>query len=107
VSELSERRRLPNRRASEFINFESMSMRFTVSISRDATGKILELFCDNHKQGSAIGTLVRDSAIILSFALQHSADIEAVRKALCRDSQGRALGPIAQALDILAGEAKP
>jgi hypothetical protein len=101
---MTERQRLPNRRASEFINFESMNMRFTVSVSRDSSGKILELFCDNHNQGSAIGTLVRDSAIILSFALQHSADIEAIRRALCRDARGRALGPIGTVLDLLAEE---
>ena len=100
------RQRLPNRRASEIFNFESMSMRFTASVSRDSSGRILELFCDNHKAGSAIGTLVRDSAIILSFALQHGADIEAIRKALCRDSQGRALGPVSTALDILANEVR-
>ena len=73
------RQRLPNRRASQIFDFESMSMRFTASISRDADGCIRELFCDNHKAGSAVGTLVRDAAIILSFALQHGADIEAIR----------------------------
>ena len=96
------RERLPNRRASEFFDFEWMDLRFTASVSRNSNGKILELFCDNHKAGSAVGTLVRDSAIILSFALQHGADLEAIRRALCRDSQGRALGPIAEALDLLA-----
>jgi hypothetical protein len=100
---MSDRQRLPNRRASEFLDFDSMEMRFTTSVSRDSTGKILELFCDNHKAGSAIGTLVRDSAILLSFALQHGADIEAIRRALCRDSQGRALGPIGEALDVVMG----
>jgi hypothetical protein len=93
---MSERLRMPNRRTSMFFDFESMSMRFTASIGRDADGNIRELFVDNHKAGSAIGTLVRDSAIILSFALQHGADINAIRKALCRD------GPIGAALDILA-----
>ena len=34
----------------------------------------------------------RDAAIILSFALQHGADAEAIRRARCRDSQGRPLG---------------
>jgi hypothetical protein len=91
------RERLPNRRASELIDFESMNMKFTASISRDAEGRIRELFCDKHKCGSSIGTLVRDSAIILSFALQHGADIESIRRALCRDSQGRALGPVGAA----------
>jgi hypothetical protein len=79
--------------------FQAMDLSFTASISRYPDGRIAELFCDNHKAGSAIGTLVRDSAILLSFALQHGADIESIRRALCRDSQGRALGPIAKALD--------
>jgi ribonucleoside-diphosphate reductase alpha chain len=100
----AERRRLPNRRHSEFIDFKSMDMKFIASISRFNDGRIGELFVDNHKAGSAIGTLVRDSAIILSFALQHGADIEAIRRALCRDSQGRALGPIGAALDLLAAD---
>jgi hypothetical protein len=98
------RQRLPNRRASEFLDFQSMGMKFTASVSRDSTGKILELFVDNHKAGSAIGTLVRDAAIIFSFAVQYGADPEAIRCALGRSSDGRALGPIAEALDqILAG----
>jgi hypothetical protein len=60
------------------------------------------LFLDNHKAGSVVGTLVRDAAIIFSFAVQHGTDPEAIRRALCRDSQRRALGPIGQALDIIA-----
>jgi hypothetical protein len=93
---------LPNHRSSTLFNFTSMHMRFTASFSRDADGNIAELFLDNHKAGSSIGTLVRDTAIILSFALQHGADIDAIRKALCRDSAGQPLGPLATALDIIA-----
>jgi hypothetical protein len=99
---MSARERLPNRRPSQVFDFEAMGLRFTASISRYSDGRVAEIFCDNHKAGSAAGTLVRDSAILLSFALQHGADIEAIRRALCRDSQGRALGPIAAALDIIA-----
>ena len=99
---MTERRPLPNRRRSELFDFESMGLRFTASISRYPDGQIAELFCDNHKAGSSIGTLVRDSAIIFSFAVQHGADPEAIRRALCRDSSGRALGPIGEALDIIA-----
>ena len=44
-------------------------------------------------------------AIVLSFALQHGAAIDAIRRALCRDSQGRALGPLGAALDLLAKSA--
>ena len=48
-----------------------------------------------------------DAAIIPSFALQYGADINTVRKALCRDGTGRALGPVGAALDIIAGVAAP
>jgi len=61
------------------------------------------LFIDNHKAGSAIGTLVRDAAIIFSFAVQCGADADAIRRALGRD-RDKALGPVAEALDrIITG----
>jgi ribonucleoside-diphosphate reductase alpha chain len=102
---VSERTRLPDRRGCELIDFESMSMQFTASVGRYADGQIGEIFIDNHKCGSSIGTLVRDSAIALSFALQHGADADAIRRAVCRDSAGRPLGPLGRVLDlILDGE---
>jgi hypothetical protein len=52
-----------------------------------------------------VDTNARDSAIVLSFALQHGADIESIRKALCRDGRGRALGPLGAALDLLLAQA--
>jgi hypothetical protein len=99
---MTSRRRLPNRRGSQVFDFESMGLRFTASFSRYADGRIGELFIDNHKAGSAIGTLVRDSAIVFSFAVQYGADPEVIRKALSRDSQGRASGPLAKALDLFS-----
>jgi hypothetical protein len=101
---VSGRQHLPNRRSSTLFDFTPMGMKFTGSISRDADGNVAELFLDNHKQGSAIGTLVRDAAIILSFAVQHGADPEAIRRALCRDVRGDASGPLAAALDIIAAD---
>ena len=83
-----------------------MGMRFTASVSRYPGSRISELFIDNHKAGSSIGTLVRDAAIAFSFAVQHGADAETIRRALCRDSEGRPLGPLGQALDIIAEESR-
>jgi ribonucleoside-diphosphate reductase alpha chain len=100
------RERLLNRRAHELFEFESMGLRFTVSVSRYADGRIAELFIDNHKAGSSVGTLVRDLAITFSFAVQHGADAETIRCALCRDSQGRPLGPLGAALDLLTSNQK-
>ena len=45
-----------------------------------------------------------DSAIVFSIAVQCGADVETIRRALCRDSQGRASGPLGAALDLLGGE---
>jgi len=101
---MTDRERLADRRASEFFEFESMNIHFTASVSRYSDGRVGELFIDNHKAGSAIGTLLRDSAIAFSFAVQHGADAEAIRHALCRNSQGQPLDPLGVALDLLAAK---
>ncbi len=101
---MTERRRLPNRRACESFTFELGGLRFTASVGRFPDGSIGEVFLTNHKSGNQSDTNARDAAIILSFALQYGADIQEIRKALCRDSQGRALGPLGAALDKLGGE---
>jgi hypothetical protein len=101
------RERLPNRRASESFTFELDGLRFTATVSRFPDGRIGELFLNNHKAGNQADTSARDAAILLSFALQYGAEIEAIRRALCRDSQGRALGTIGAALDLLANGCKP
>jgi hypothetical protein len=98
------RQRLPNRRASESFTFEISGLRFTATVSRFPDGRIGELFLNNHKFGNQSDTNARDAAIVLSFAPQHGADIEKIRKALCRDSSGRALGPIGAVLDLLHEE---
>jgi hypothetical protein len=43
---------------------------------------------------------------VLSVALQYGANAEEIRRALCRDSHGRALGPLGAALDFLLGGAE-
>jgi hypothetical protein len=100
----STRDRLPNRRASEVFDLEVGGLKYTASLSGFADGRIGELFLNNHKSNSAANTSARDSAIAFSFAVQHGADAEAIRRALSRDAQGRALGPLGVALDIIAGE---
>jgi hypothetical protein len=97
------RERLPNRRACRSFTFELNGLKFSATVSRFPDGRISELFLNNHKAGNQSDTNARDAAIIFSFAVQHGADTDAIRKALCRDSQGRALGPVGVALDLLAG----
>ena len=102
---MTERRRLPNRRYSQTSSFEVGGLVYTATVSRFDDGRLGELFLSNHKSNSAADTNARDAAIALSFAIQHGADPEKIRLALCRDSQGRALGPLGAALDLIAQSA--
>jgi len=100
---MSERERLPDRRPSENVTFELDGLRFTATVSRFPDGRLSELFLNNHKAGNQSDTNARDAAIVFSFAVQHGADPDAIRRALCRDAQGRALGPLGAVLDLIAG----
>jgi hypothetical protein len=99
---MAQRQKLPNRRASESFSFELAGLHFTATISRFSDGRLAELFLNNHKSGNQVDTNARDAAILLSFALQYGANADNIRSALCRNSNGDALGPIAAALDIIA-----
>jgi hypothetical protein len=102
---MTARRRLPNRRSAETFTFEISSLRYTCTIGRYPDGSIGELFLSNHKADSAADVDARDAAIACSLALQHGADLETLRHALCRDARGQANGPLGMALDIIAGDA--
>jgi hypothetical protein len=47
------------------------------------------------------GINAQDAAVVCSIALQYGVPVEVIRKALMRDSQDRASGPLAQALDLI------
>jgi hypothetical protein len=96
---MTSRSRLPDRRRAETFELEVAGLRYTCTVGRYADGSIGEIFLSNHKSNSAADTNARDAAIVFSFAVQHGADPEAIRRALCRDSQGRASGPLGAALD--------
>jgi hypothetical protein len=101
---MSARVLLPNRRMAETFSLECAGLSYICTIGRFADGRIAEIFLSNHKSNSAADTAARDAAIVCSLALQHGANIETIRKALCRDSQGRASGPLGAALDLLLKE---
>jgi ribonucleoside-diphosphate reductase alpha chain len=101
----SSRNRLPDRRPAESFELEVEGIRYTATLGRFPDGSVGELFLNNHKCNSSADTAARDGAIVVSIALQHGADLETIRRALCRDSQGRASGPLGAALDIIMGSA--
>jgi hypothetical protein len=99
----AQRERLPNRSLGETFELEVAGLRYIATVGRFPDSRVAEVFLQNHKSSSAADTAARDSAIVCSIALQHGADIETIRKALCRDSHGRASGPLGAGLDRLAG----
>ncbi len=82
--------------------FAVAGLTYTATFSRFADGRIGELFLNDHKSNAAADTNARDAAIAFSLAAQHDADAEAIRFALCRDSQGNASGRLGLVLDTIA-----
>jgi hypothetical protein len=95
------RRRLPNRRACETFEHEAQGLKFICTVSRFPDGSLAEIFMQN-KAGSMAGINAQDAAVVCSLALQHGVPLDVIRRALMRDGKGRASGPMATALDILA-----
>jgi len=98
---MTERRRLPDRRASTSFTFQVGRLAYTCTYS-ELGGQVLEVFLQNHRTNSGSDVNARDGAIAASLALQFGCPLETLRRALCRDSQDRASGPLGAALDAIA-----
>jgi hypothetical protein len=94
-----ERNRLPNRRACETSSFEHQGAGFTMTVGRYPDGRIGEIFISAAHANSALDALASDAAIAISFAMQHGADLDLIRAAMKRNSQGEPSSPIGEALD--------
>jgi hypothetical protein len=104
---MSSRNRLPNRRPAESFEVEVGGLRYTATVGRFPDGTLGELFLSSQKTNSSADTAARDCGIVLSIALQHGADLKTIQRAVCRDSQGRASGPLGAALDIIMASSAP
>jgi ribonucleoside-diphosphate reductase alpha chain len=104
---MTDRARLPNRRAREGFELEHRGTRFTVCIGRDVdakgngSGRIKELFFSSTKAGTDIDGDARDLGLLFSLLIQHGATIGAVRAALTRKQDGKPAGLLGHALDRL------
>jgi hypothetical protein len=96
---MSERERLPNRRAAEVFDFEHDGRKWAATFSRFADGKVAEVFL-GAPRASAIGELAAEAAIVASLALQSGCPLETLRHAL----DGRSAGPLGSALALIDGE---
>ena len=98
------RRRLKNRRPATTFDFEHAGQRFRATLGFYDDGSLGELFVSAQKLGSGADAIVRDGAILVSFALQFGAPLADLRKAMTRDSNGRPSSPIGTLLDLVGGE---
>jgi ribonucleoside-diphosphate reductase alpha chain len=96
------RRTLRNRRSHELIDFEHCGFRYVAGIGRFEDGRLAEIFLNAAKSGTAIESHARDAAVTTSLALQFGADVDTLRRALTRNGDGSASGPIGSLLDMLA-----
>jgi hypothetical protein len=101
---MAERERLPNRRPCHSFNFECNGQTYGATFGHFADGRIGEIFLSNRKNSSQSDVNARDAGIAASLALQFGCPLETIRHALLRDSNGRALSPLAAAIDLLAEE---
>lgn len=99
------RERLAQRRMCETVEFEHGGSVFTATLGYylDPTGvcRLGEVFLNSGKVGSAMDVATRDSAVAVSFALQHGCDVETMRAAFTRDAAGAAEGVLGRLLDLI------
>jgi hypothetical protein len=96
------RRRLPNRRAHELLDFEHGGISYTTGVGRFENGLLAEIFLTTRKHSTAVDVNARDAAVAASLLLQHGCSVETLSRALTRNTDGSASGPLARALDLLA-----
>jgi ribonucleoside-diphosphate reductase alpha chain len=89
------RTRLPDRRRHDVAEIEHGGFKLIVGAGRFEDGKLGEVFIDTHKTGTALDTLLRDAAILVSLCLQSGVSVTTIRAALAPN------GPIAAVLDLV------
>src|ERR1700740_2417366 len=102
---MTNRRNLPQRRACETfdLDFGGLSRAHTVTIGFYEDGSIGEVFINGGKSGEVVEGIARDSAVLLSLALQYGVDLASMKSAITRDAQGDAQSIIGVVVDRLCG----
>jgi ribonucleoside-diphosphate reductase alpha chain len=95
------RQSLPQRRDHWSIVFEHGSHRYTGGWGAFADGQLAEIFLNTEKNGTALDVAARDAAISASLLLQFGCPVATLRRALTRNGDGSASGPLGVFLDRL------
>lgn len=97
------RKRLPDRRFAETVNFENGGQRYVLTIGRfPDDGQVAEVFINSSMRfGTASDVNAADAAVAVSLALQHGCPIEVLRHSMKRNADGTPQGPLGAALDLI------
>ena len=99
----AQRKRLPNRRRHELFEFTHSGFGYIAGIGRFEDGRIAEIFLNvDGKVGTAVEISAHDAAVKASILFQHGGSPEILRRALKRNGDGSAAGPLGRLLDLLA-----
>lgn len=103
ISRAQSRRRLPQRRVHDVLDFVHDGHPYTAGLGFFEDGGLAEIFLNvPGRVGSGIEVMARDAATIASIALQYGTPAETIRRALTRNADRTASGPLGAALDLLA-----
>jgi len=98
---MTERTRLSNRRYHETFSMRHWNLIYTIGLGKDTDGNVKEVFINCGRSGEQAETLARDSAVLLSIALQYGVPVEAMKKTITRNLDGSPTGPIGAIIDLL------
>ncbi len=88
------REMLPNRRSNETTEIEFAGERYVITLGFYDDGRIGEIFINRIKDrvasklGTALDGACRDSAILMSMALQFGTPLQTIAEAITRDDEG-------------------
>jgi hypothetical protein len=101
-----QRRVLPARRVNNTfpVQTKAMSKPILVTVGYFPDRTPAEVFVSDVKAGTALDAVMRDAAVTLSIAIQHSVPLPTLQKAVTRESDGRASSVLGQLIDILVAE---
>ena len=104
---MTSRTRLPNRRFSRTLAVEVDGQKYIATVGFFDDGRLAELFINSSgKLGSTADVNAADGALAVSLALQYGVPAETLQKAMKRNVDGTAQGPLGAALDAVLGIAK-
>ena len=97
------RRRLPDRRFGETVNFTVDGQKYILTVGRfPEDGTVAEIFINTSmKLGSMSDINAVDGAFAVSLALQYGCPLEVLRSGMKRNADGSPQGPLGGALDTI------